>query len=314
MNPWLSVVMPTFNGARYVAEALESVVEQHDDGIEVIAVDDGSTDATVEILHRYTSRLPIRIEHHARGNWVAGTNRGLEIARGEYVSLLHQDDFWLPSRARTLRSVVDVDPPVLVLHPVHFVDASSRRVGTWNCPLPGGTDLGPDLVVGRLLVQNFLSVTSVIFSRSEALSAGGMDEGLWHTADWDLWLKLAARGRSRYVPEPLAAYRVHAEALSMTRSAAIADYRAQLESVLEPHLVQWKRAHANADRLDSIARFSVETNVVLAALSHRQRPPLGRWLLRGARLGPSGLRRYLRDSRVLERAGARLRARRHARR
>jgi GT2 family glycosyltransferase len=315
VSVWLSVVMPTFNGARYVADALDSIVAQDDEDIEVIAVDDNSTDGTVEILERYASRLPLRIEHHARGNWAAGTNHGLERAQGAYVSFLHQDDYWLPSRLRTLRTVVDgsTEPPVLVLHPVYFVDASGRRVGTWNCPLPPDAPLDAEFVVERLLVQNFLSVTSAIFSRTEALRVGGLNDGLWHTADWDLWLKLASSGHSWYVPEPLAAYRVHGAALSMTRSAETSDLRAELESVLGPHLDAWMRSHVDTRQLEMVARFSVETNVMLAALAHGQGAGVGRWAANVLRLGPAGMRRYLRDSRVIERSLARLRARRHER-
>lgn len=99
-KPWLSVIVPTYNGAAYLAQTLASIECQVDGNIEVIAVDDGSSDATLAILNAYSSRLPIRTIRRGRiGNWVANTNFGLAEARGEYVSFLHQDDLWLPGRS-----------------------------------------------------------------------------------------------------------------------------------------------------------------------------------------------------------------------
>src|SRR5260370_29418480 len=103
MRPWLSVIMPTYNGAAYVETALASVASEADDGIEVVAIDDGSTDETPAILDRFANELPMRIEQERRGNWVAATNRGLELAGGTFVSFLHQADYCLPHRTRLVR-------------------------------------------------------------------------------------------------------------------------------------------------------------------------------------------------------------------
>ena len=102
-RPWLSVVVPTYNGAAHLAEALESIRVQSDDGIEVIAVDDGSTDATPDILERFARSMPLRVVRSDHvGNWVAVTNRGLRMALGAYCSFLHQDDLWMPGRMDAL--------------------------------------------------------------------------------------------------------------------------------------------------------------------------------------------------------------------
>src|SRR5712672_1230348 len=113
-TPWLSVVMPTYNGGAYLAAALESIRGQQSGGeFEVIAVDDGSEDGTVAILEEYSSRLPLRIVRRARGgNWVASTNHGLSIARGEYACLLHQDDLWMDGRLQAVRAALDAVPGV----------------------------------------------------------------------------------------------------------------------------------------------------------------------------------------------------------
>jgi len=303
--PWLSVVMPTYNGSAFLRAALDSVCAQPLAEVEIVAVDDGSDDDTLAILEAYSSRLPLRVVRRPRtGNWVASTNHGLRIARGEYACLLHQDDLWLGGRLRAVRGALEGTPEAgLVVHPSWFIDARGTRLGRWRCPLPPGK-VAPALVLERLIVQNFLAVPAPTFRRELALSLGGMDESLWYTADWDLWLKLSRAAAILHHPEPLAAFRVHADSQTATESSRDRDLRFQLETVLRRHL----GAAAGADRrLASIAEFSVELNLALAARLHRRPAP---WSSLGARflaLGPAGWKRYLRDSRIAERVGARLR-------
>jgi glycosyltransferase involved in cell wall biosynthesis len=309
-SPWLSVIIPTYNGRRFLRQALESIVIQGSDDIEVVAVDDGSTDDTLSILRSYEDRLALRIVEQERvGNWVAGTNRGLRVASGKYVSLLHQDDIWLPGRISFLREeLARAGPAALVIHPVVFIDGRGRRVGRWRCPLPPDVLLPDDVVIERLLVQNFVSVAGTLFPRASALDVGGMDEGLWYTADWDLWLKMAGLGDSLHVPRMLAGFRVHPLAMTMTRSIRLDDFRQQLELVLARHLGPWKVERSRKASVEAAARLSVEANVAMASLAHRRLPAMGSLFRAASSLGPVDWARYLRDSRLVERAGARVRA------
>lgn len=309
-TPWLSVIMPVYNGVPFLASALDGLVEQGEDGVEVIAVDDGSTDETLAMLRGYTDRVDLQIVEQGRlGNWVAGTMHGLSQARGDHVCLLHQDDYWLPGRLSVLRPLVTApSPPVLVAHSCWFVDADGRRVGSWRCPLPAGRALPAAFVLEHLLVQNFLPLPGVTFSRRAALDVGGMDERLWFTADWDLWLKLAARGTTYYLDKQLAAYRIHADQLTVTGTTRPGEIRAQLEAAVKPHLERWRNTAAGPHAVENASRFSIDVNESLAALANRQPAHVGTLLAHGLKLGPDGWRRYLRDSRILERAGARVRA------
>jgi hypothetical protein len=309
-DPWLSVIVPTYNGAPYLAQALASIEGQHASGLEVIAVDDGSTDATLAVLESYAHRLPLRVFARSRvGNWVANTNYGLVEARGRYVCFLHQDDLWLPGRLRVLRSLLAREPQAaLLLHPSRYVDARGRWLGVWRCPLPARR-LGPGLVVERLLVQNFIAVPAPLFSREAALRAGGMDESLWYTADWDFWLKLAAAGPTVYHPRPLAAFRIHPLSQTAQGVARADDMRRQMETVLAKHLARWEAAHPGRDEVGQAARLSAAVNHALAACAHGRRPNVLGLARRFLALGPAGWYRFFRDSRLVERVTARLRAR-----
>src|ERR1700737_3489848 len=95
--------MPTYNGERFIAAALDSVRDQDNNGIELVIVDDGSTDQTLDLVRGYADILPIRLITPGRlGNWVAATNLGLREAKGDWACFLHQDDLWLPGRLERL--------------------------------------------------------------------------------------------------------------------------------------------------------------------------------------------------------------------
>ncbi len=304
-QPWLSVILPTYNGMAYLPAALESICAEADDRIEVLAIDDGSTDGTVNILQKYQAHLPLRLIQRGRvGNWVANSNYGLELARGVYACFLHQDDVWLPGRLRTMQRLITTAPGAsLALHPAWFIDPCGQKLGQWRCPLPmRRCVLTGDDVLARLITQNFIAMPAPVFRRATALRVGGMDESLWFTADWDLWLKLAAAGETVYHPQPLAAFRIHPESQTAVRTARIQDLRTQLERVQQRHSYAW---HSN-ETIRTLAQLSTEVTLALAALAHRQRPDWQRLLAASLRLRPTAWYRLLHDSRLAERVRARM--------
>lgn len=307
-RPWLSVVMPTYNGGPFVRQALDSIVAQRQEDIEVIVVDDGSTDDTLSVVNSFRRSLNIRVIQSPHvGNWVTVTNRGLQMAEGRHVSFLHQDDVWHPSRLSALRPHFEGSSRELFLvHPVWFLDRDGRVVGKWRCPLEAGRLLPPQAVLGRLIIQNFICILAPVFPRSLLTDIGYLDEELWYTADWDFWLKIVRRLHTCYIPHFLGGFRLHPTSITATESARISEFRQQLETVLHRHLPSVSLS-SNRDRIVQAARLSVEVNVALAGIAHRRLTSLV-WLAAALlRARPSVLRTYLRDSRVGERLTARLR-------
>ena len=137
------------------------------------------------------------------------------------------------------------------------------------------------------------------------LAVGGMDEDLWYTADWDLYLKLAAHGSVCIRPETTTAFRLHGSSLTMTGSRRSEDFAAQQDLVLARHLpalpVPARR------RQERLARASVAVNCALAARSARQPARLGAAVGALAALGPLGMVRFLRATRLIDRVMPRLR-------
>ncbi len=308
--PWLTVAMTTYNAGVYLKAALDSVAAQADDGVEVVVVDDGSADDTIAILESYRRRLDLRVIARSHtGNWIASMNEGLHTGRGRYACFLHHDDVWLPGRLEAARSAVAGDPEaVLLMSPSWFVDPAGARLNLWRCPLPEGRSPSPEFVVERLLVQNFIAVPAPVFRRGVALEVGGLDEENWHSADWDFWLKLAAAGPTTYVGRPLTGYRIHPVAATWRGTGRAAAYRWQMDNVLDRHFAAWEGRRPARRAVQRVARLSVEANLCLAAYAHGHRPGWSGVAGRFLALGPAGWHRYFRDSRIVERVGARLRA------
>lgn len=309
MTGLLSVVMPTYNGERYLAPALASLLGQADASVELVVVDDGSTDGTVAMVERLTRGTPTRILQPGRtGNWVAATNVGLRAARGEWACFLHQDDLWLPGRLTRLSAALATAPGALVVHDTAFVDPGGAPLGRWSVPFPAA-DVDPAAFVERLLVQNFVGINAGTFRRAAALEQGGLDERLWFSADWDLWLRLAGRGPVRVLREDLGGYRVHPESQTAARKIGAGEWEDQLGTVLDRHLAAWPVAGPRRRAVERAARCSVSVNSALAVAARGGKTAWPRLAGQLLALGPLGWRRYLRDSRLVQRLAPRLRLR-----
>lgn len=311
-KPWLSVIIPTYNGSKYLAAALNSVVVQEESGLECVVIDDGSTDDTLAIVESYQDKLNIKLITKGRqGNWVANTNHALTEATGKYACFLHQDDLWLQGRLAIMKNAIATYPQAsLYLHDSVFIDELSKPLGLWQCPLADQKQAEQDQVISakemveRLLIQNFIAIPSPIFNRQAVVDLGGLNKELWYTADWDFWLKLASMGDTYYVPKPLAAFRVHGDSQTIRRSSSVAEFRQQMRSVVDKYL----HPKVTKKEVAKVAFFSTEVNTTLAAMVHGESPNLLKLGANFLSLGPFGWRRYWQDSRIQERVSARLKA------
>jgi GT2 family glycosyltransferase len=197
----------------------------------------------------------------------------------------------------------------LILNPSIFVNIQGPKLGLWRCPLPSyPIMISSEQMIGKLLVQNFISIPAPIFKREMALKVGGLDEKLWYTADWDFWLKLAQYGQIIYYPKPLSVFRIHSHSQTVTRSSYIQDFRQQLEFVIDKHLEAWNTSSQTKSKIRKIANFSKEVNIALASIIHGKKLKIS-FLVQGLfSLGFLDMYKFFRDSRILERIMARMRA------
>jgi glycosyltransferase involved in cell wall biosynthesis len=210
----LSVCVPAFNGAPYIGAALTSVLAQTFGDFELLVVDDGSTDGTREVVEGLRDARLRVIGHRFRLGLVANWNRCLELSRGRYVTVFHQDDLMAPDNLEEKVRFLDTERGVGFVHSaVEQIDADGGLVSTsWSDP-PGPDHEGrhEGIAYFRRLVSgaNVVCAPSVVMRRAAVERVGGFDPRLPFTADWEMWLRLALFHDVGYVARPLVRYRRH---------------------------------------------------------------------------------------------------------
>ena len=305
--PWLSVVMPVHNGEQFLYATLASAAAQPTDGVEFLIYNSGDDGGeSRRIAERFAGRLDMQWRDTPElPSWTAKTNLGVREARATHVAMLHQDDLWLPSHlAAVRRTITDNPDAVLSIAPSLFADPDGAIVGHWNLPFRPGVIASEDFI-STLLVQSSIAIPSPVARRDAWLATGGLDDHLWFSADWDIYLKLGTRGHVAVRSETTTAFRLHRGSLTMTGSRRPGSLRPQLEQVLERHLCHLP-AHSR-QRIERRARASIEVNCALADASCGDKSALASAAMRLLRLGPIEAIRYVRQSRIIDRVLPRLR-------
>ncbi len=298
-SPWLTVILPVYQGEKYLDAALASIADQGTtDDLEILAVDDGSTDSSADILLRWSERLPIKlISKPHGGNWVRSTNLALARARGTWVSLLHQDDYWLSDRLLVLRDAVDANPEVDVwLHPAHFFDEVGKKVGCWRCPFPRGKRLRAGEILPRLVLQNTIPIVSPLIRRACIDAAGDMDASLWYYGDWDFWLRLASQASFYYLATPLAAFRIHPCSQTAKRTVDVEEIGRQFDVTVTRALASPAFPPEARSSTLQVLPFSRAMYLFLLSGLHRKGKSIRTLFQSAFRAGPLGLWRYWRYS------------------
>lgn len=186
--PLISVIIPAYNAEKTVQETVESVLNQTFRDFELIVVDDGSKDSTVEIIAKIADRR-LRLVTHSHGGANRSRNLGLSQAIGSYVSFLDADDLWTPDKLESQLKALAANPEAAVAYSwTDRIDESGQFLRR------GGYISVDGNVLAKLLIVNFVENGSNPLIRREAvLAVNGFDESLSACQDWDLWLKLAAR-------------------------------------------------------------------------------------------------------------------------
>ena len=204
--PRTSVIIPTYNRSAYLREAVNSVLSQTRPALEVIVVDDGSTDDTLRVISSYGQS--VRCVSQANRGVSAARNSGIAAARGDYVAFLDADDSWTPDKLQRVHDVLAADPALdAVCHDVDVVAPDGAVTGSRAYRLDER-----DPYTQLLYRGNFLTTSAMTVRRDVLEREGGFDERRdWVTTeDFDLWLRIARDGgRFAIVPETLGRYLVH---------------------------------------------------------------------------------------------------------
>jgi glycosyltransferase involved in cell wall biosynthesis len=200
----ISVIIPTWNRAREVCNAIDSALGQTLPPLEVIVVDDGSTDETPKVLARYGDG--IRVVRQNNQGVAAARNAGIAVARGELVAFLDSDDIWQPRKLELQAARFDTDPGLGLVH--CGVDFEGTGVTVDGMEGSVATEM---LRLDRSVIVSHSS--SVMVPRRVAGEVGGFDARMRASEDWDFCYRVAARYRIGFVAEALLHMARHASGL-----------------------------------------------------------------------------------------------------
>lgn len=292
--PIVSVIVPTYNRAHFLTEAIESVLTQTYQDWELIIVDDGSADDTKALSDQCARRdHRIRVIHQANSGVAKARNAGLRAATGRYIAFLDDDDRWVPEKLERQVAYLDAHPEIgLAFTLAQLVDQELRHIKVlpqvWRCSFEA------------LLERCFIPLPTVMVRRECLNCVGDFDEALGTSADYDLWLRIARRFEIACLEEPLALYQRHGANMSLDGQRRIREhlviYRKLLAGDLEHRLVrvvrrriaqehyEWARRYRSRGEYRSSARHFAQAVVTYPSVGlHMQRgrrsPADSAWLL-----------------------------------
>jgi glycosyltransferase involved in cell wall biosynthesis len=233
----VSAIITTYNYADFLPDAIDSVLGQSWGNLEIVVIDDGSTDDTAAVVGRYAER-GVRYVRRPHGGAGRARNAGLEVTSAPLIAFLDADDAWLPDRVAAGVAHLARHPGLALVAADAFA-CDERLRPTAVVPAAKGET---GRMLEHLLVDNVvLNPSSVLIRRSAIVAAGGFSE-IPFGEDWDTWIEIAKRFPIGFVDRPLALVRRHAGSVSPTRGRLRVDVnRAIVERHLREYVPAWKR-------------------------------------------------------------------------
>jgi len=199
----VSVIIPAYNNADLTVRTVESVLRQTYKNIEIIVVDDGSTDNTKLKLVPYTGK--IKYVYKKNGGACSARNLGIRLSTGEYIGFLDCDDIYLPKKIELGIDYLEKHPDFGFVHTAaYYVDEKDkilRRFSHYNSRYTGW-------IAKRLLPRNYICNSTPIVRKTCFKKVGIFDETIFIPADWDMWLRIAESYKVGYINTPLTLYRM----------------------------------------------------------------------------------------------------------
>ncbi|GAH04670.1 unnamed protein product, partial [marine sediment metagenome] len=214
--PTVSVIIPAYNCGGLVREAAESVRRQSYQDVEVIIVDDGSTDDTPEVIQRiaddWSKVRPVLSWH---GGTPVNKNRGIRLARGEWLALLDADDLWLPEKLQRCMDFLAEHPKLSIV----YTPMSVMRMD--GAPMKGHSKTcHAGWITEKLFKSIFVHDPAVVFHKRVVRACGGLDENIPVGSGHEFWLRVSTSFEFGLIDEPLAVRRWHTTSLTRSNRAA----------------------------------------------------------------------------------------------
>ena len=269
--PRVSIVIPAYNHAAYIAESIDSVLRQTYTNFEIVVVNDGSPDATEEALKPYIDRQQIIYIKQPNGGQAKARNRGIQACQGEFVALLDDDDCWAPNKLEWQVAQMDLYQRAVAVAGEHRLDMAGL-MQDYSSPLSE-----PNVATFETLFLGnpLYSPGQALIRRSALLAIGGFQENIWGADDWDIYLKLSRVGEIHIYLRPSLFYRQH----SGNASRHMARLLLNVHKVLHSQLLQLppeKQPPLREHAMRWIYRFGFR-NLVHQMNEQRHRREFGAW-------------------------------------
>ncbi len=220
----VSVIIPVYNGEKYIKQTLKSVLNQTFQDFEIIVVDDGSTDRSRQRIQSLDDQ---RIHYFYQANSgcpAIPKNRGIKKAKGKYIAFLDQDDLFLPKKIESQLKLIEGSTPkidAVICNCFIYNETSKKNIGkNWA----KNFRIMPEKISERLIKGNFIVTSSVGLVRKGFFRKNGfLDEKLKIADDYDLWLRLAKDSQIKFISKPLVKWRYHLESLSFSSPKLVDD-------------------------------------------------------------------------------------------
>ncbi|MBN2644201.1 MAG: glycosyltransferase [Desulfuromonadaceae bacterium] len=208
-EPDVSVLLPVFNGERYLSAAIDSVLRQSHRNLELILVDDASTDGTAEIIRCQTDARIRPIRQPENGGVVKALNTALQRAKGRYIARIDTDDLWRPEKLARQLELLRARPEIALCGCFYTqIDALGRLIREVELPV------SPEENYLQLFVRNTFVHSGVVFNAQVVRDLGGYSPDWLHIEDYALWLAIAETYPVCNMPESLLSYRIHDQSIS----------------------------------------------------------------------------------------------------
>jgi glycosyltransferase involved in cell wall biosynthesis len=287
--PRVDVIIPVYNSAATIAESVESALEQTFTDFNIIAVDDGSTDTSAEVLSRYTGRIKVLTQPN-RG-LSAARNAGVRLGTAEYVAFLDADDIWEhPMLERTVAALDRLPHSVLAYTDVAVVDSSGRPI---NAALVSNS-LGRAPQLDDLFVSLWpIMPSAVVMRRGVFDGIGGFSEAFRSLGYEDvfMWMRARELGEFAYLPEPLVRWRFSAFPHPLKQARKERESAKIFEGLVRE---RWQRSVAPLIRARERAPRSILGHIGLRALAEGDRSTARNAFALAIRFDPWRLRNYMR--------------------
>ena len=208
-QPLVTVIMPVYNGARYVSEAIESILFQTYQNFELIIVNDGSNDDSKAVITPYLKDLRIRYFEQCNAGVAAARNAAIKESQGEFIGFLDQDDLWLPEKLETQLQYFKKYQDISLIYSDYIIFSQLENSQSFLSDIASFDPSLSDLK--SIFIRNRIGVLTVLVKKQCIIDSGLLDTQLQGTDDYELWLRLAPDFKFLYIPLALATYRWHGE-------------------------------------------------------------------------------------------------------